>query len=162
MERPDGSTDDPPGLDTVYGLVRWKNGLFEARARSQGLEVCQDTMAYLMAARDIGLLAAVVTSGANCREILRAARMETLFDAWIDGVVAANRHLRGKPHPDTFLAAARDLDQHPAQCAVFENAQAGLDADRVTSGGWSASPGEVAPACRTRMAPMGSSRTWET
>ncbi|MFI6567640.1 HAD family hydrolase [Streptomyces sp. NPDC050534] len=136
IERPDGSPDDLPGLDTVYGLVRWKNSLFEARARSQGGEVWQDTMAYLMAARDSGLLTAVVTSSANCREILRAARMETLFDAWIDGVVAASRNLRGKPHPDTFLAAARDLGQHPDQCAVFENAQAGMDAGRSGHFGW--------------------------
>ncbi|EPD63541.1 HAD family hydrolase [Streptomyces sp. HGB0020] len=136
IQRPDGSPDDPPGPDTVYGLVRWKNSLFEERTRSQGAQVHQDTMAYVMAARDSGLLTAVVTSSANCREILRAARMETLFDAWIDGVVAASRNLRGKPHPDTFLAAARDLGQHPAQCAVFENAQAGMDAGRSGHFGW--------------------------
>jgi beta-phosphoglucomutase family hydrolase len=136
IELPDGSPDDPPGLDTVHGLGRWKTGLFEARIRSQGAKVYRDTMAYLMAARDEGLLTAVVTSSANCREILRAARVETLFDAWIDGVVAASRSLRGKPHPDTFLAAARDLGQHPTQCAVFEDAQAGMDAGRSGHFGW--------------------------
>ncbi|WP_327592677.1 HAD-IA family hydrolase [Streptomyces chartreusis] len=136
IELPDGSPDDPAGPDTVHGLVRWKNGLYEARIRSQGDGVCQDTITYIMAARDRGLLTAVVTSNANCREILRAARVETLFDAWIDGVVSASRNLRGKPHPDTFLAAARDLGQHPAQCAVFEDAQADMDAGRSGHFGW--------------------------
>lgn len=133
---PDGSPDDPPGLETVHGLGRWKSGLFEAAIRSQGAEVYPDTMAYLTAARGRGLLTAVVTSSANCREVLRAARAETLFDAWIDGVVAAGRGLRGKPYPDTFLAAARDLGQHPAECAVFEDAQAGMDAGRSGHFGW--------------------------
>jgi beta-phosphoglucomutase family hydrolase len=136
IDLPDGSPDDPPGLDTVHGLGRWKNGLFEAKIRKQGPEVYRDTLAYVMSARDKGLLTAVVTSSTSCREVLRAARAETLFDAWIDGVVAANRNLRGKPHPDTFLAAARDLGQHPSQCAVFEDAQAGMDAGRSGHFGW--------------------------
>ncbi|MFW6690665.1 HAD family hydrolase [Streptomyces sp. MAR4 CNX-425] len=136
IDLPDGSPDDPPGLDTVHGLGRWKTNLFQARISSQGAEVYRDTLAYLTAARDRGLLTAVVTSSANCREVLRAARAETLFDAWIDGVVAANRGLRGKPHPDTFLAAARDLGQSPAECAVFEDAQAGMDAGRSGHFGW--------------------------
>lgn len=136
IELPDGSPDDPPALDTVHGLGRTKNSLFEARIRAEGAEVYQDTMAYLGTARDQGLLTAVVTSSANCGEVLRAARVETLFDAWIDGVVAASRNLRGKPYPDTFLAAARDLGQHPNQCAVFEDAQAGMDAGRSGHFGW--------------------------
>ncbi|GHH31131.1 HAD family hydrolase [Streptomyces lanatus] len=136
MELPDGSPDNPPGLDTVHGLGHWKTDLYEARIRSQGVGVYQDTMAYLVAAREQGLLTAVVTSSANCREVLRAAHAETLFDAWIDGVVAAKRSLRGKPHPDTFLAAARDLGQHPSECAVFEDAQAGMDAGRSGHFGW--------------------------
>lgn len=163
IERPDGSPDDPPGPDTVYGLVRWKNSLFEARTRSQGVQVYQDTMAYVMAARDSGLLTAVVTSSANCREILRAARMETLFDAWIDGVVAASRNLRGKPHPTHSwqLPAIWASTLHSARYSRTRR-QAWTPDDRVTSGGWSASPGQSAPGRCARMAPMWSSKTWET
>jgi beta-phosphoglucomutase-like phosphatase (HAD superfamily) len=51
-----------------------------------------------------------------------------LFDARIDGVVAAERRLAGKPAPDTFLAAARALFVTPAQAAVFEDALAGVAA----------------------------------
>jgi beta-phosphoglucomutase-like phosphatase (HAD superfamily) len=45
-------------------------------------------------------------------------------------VVAAERKLPGKPHPDTFLAAARDLGIEPSHAAVFEDALAGMDAGR--------------------------------
>jgi beta-phosphoglucomutase-like phosphatase (HAD superfamily) len=37
-------------------------------------------------------------------------------------------HLKGKPAPDTFVAAARDLGFDPAQAAVFEDAEAGVAA----------------------------------
>ncbi|MEV0186059.1 HAD-IA family hydrolase [Streptomyces sp. NPDC050625] len=146
IELPDGSPDDSPGLDTVHGLVRRKNGLYEARIRSQGAEVCPGTIAYVKAVREQGLLTAVVTSSANCREILRAAGVETLFDAWIDGVVAASRNLRRKPYPDMFLAAARDLGQHSTQCAVFEDAQAGMDAGRSGHFGWVVGVARTGPA----------------
>lgn len=128
--------DDPPGLDTVHGLGRCKNSLFKARVRAEGVTVCQDAMAYVAAARDRGLLTGVVTSSTNCREILRAAKAETLFDAWIDGLVAAKSGLQGRPHPDTFLAAARDLGQGPSECAVFEDALAGMEAGRSGHFGW--------------------------
>ncbi|MFD7694563.1 HAD family hydrolase [Streptomyces sp. NPDC059805] len=136
VELPEGGPGDPPGRDTVQGLVRRKTDLHEARTRSRVAEVCQDTVAYVTEARDRGLLTAVVTSNANCREILRTARVETLFDAWIDGAVAARRNLRSKPYPDTLLAAARDLGQHPAHCAAFDATQAGMDAGRSGHFGW--------------------------
>ncbi|MER7742514.1 HAD-IA family hydrolase [Streptomyces sp. NPDC096538] len=136
IKLPEGGPGSPPSLDTVHGLGLWKSSLFEERIRAEGVKVCQDTMDYVVAVRDRGLLTAVVTSSANCREILRAAGAETLFDAWIDGIVAAKRGLRGKPNPDTFLAAARDLGQHPSECAIFEDALAGMDAGRSGHFGW--------------------------
>ncbi|WP_438306124.1 HAD family hydrolase [Streptomyces sp. HUAS TT11] len=136
IKLPDGVPDGPLGLDTVHGLAHWKSNLFEARIRSEGASVFPDTMAYLAAARERGLLTAVVTSSANCLQVLRAADAESLFDAWVDGLVAAKRGLRGKPYPDMFLAAARDLGQRPSECAVFEDALAGMDAGRSGHFGW--------------------------
>jgi HAD superfamily hydrolase (TIGR01509 family) len=60
--------------------------------------------------------------------VLVAAGIEDLFDARIDGVVAEQEHLRGKPAPDTFLAGARALGMQPAQAVVFEDALAGVEA----------------------------------
>jgi len=44
--------------------------------------------------------------------------------------VAERQHLKGKPAPDTFLAAARALQVQPSQAAVFEDALAGVTAGR--------------------------------
>ncbi|MCA0241555.1 MAG: HAD family phosphatase [Proteobacteria bacterium] len=38
--------------------------------------------------------------------------------------------LRGKPHPDIFLEAARRLGAEPARCVVFEDAPLGVEAAR--------------------------------
>ena len=84
----------------------------------------------MRAARDAGLRRAVVSSSANCREVLIAAGIEDLFEARIDGVVADQQHLKGKPAPDTFLAGARALGVEPAQATVFEDALAGVQAGR--------------------------------
>ncbi len=57
--------------------------------------------------------------------------MTDLFDEVIDGVVAERDHLKGKPAPDTFLAAARALGTDPGRAAVFEDALAGVAAGKA-------------------------------
>ena len=54
----------------------------------------------------------------------------------IDGIVATRDHLAGKPAPDTFLAAARELGAEPGHAAVFEDAEAGVAAGRAGRFGW--------------------------
>jgi beta-phosphoglucomutase-like phosphatase (HAD superfamily) len=63
--------------------------------------------------------------------VLEAARIDDLFELQIDGIVAEREHLKGKPAPDTFLAAARALGVQPAGAAVFEDALAGVAAGRA-------------------------------
>jgi HAD superfamily hydrolase (TIGR01509 family) len=83
---------------------------------------------YVRAVRDAGLGTAVVSSSANTAEVLDAAGISDLFDARIDGVVAAERRLPGKPAPDMFLAGAAALGVGPDGAAVFEDALAGVEA----------------------------------
>jgi HAD superfamily hydrolase (TIGR01509 family) len=73
----------------------------------------------------------VVSSSANCRDVLVAAGIADLFEERIDGVVAEREHLKGKPAPDTFLAGARALGLGPSAAAVFEDALAGVAAGRA-------------------------------
>jgi len=49
----------------------------------------------------------------------------------VDGIVTGQEGLRGKPAPDTFVAAARRLGVEPAAAAVFEDALAGVEAGRA-------------------------------
>jgi beta-phosphoglucomutase family hydrolase len=128
---PEGGPDDPPDAETVYALGRRKNEIVGRRIREDGVEAYPGSVAYAKAARDAGLRRAVVSSSANCRAVLVAAGILDLFEARVDGVLAQQEHLAGKPAPDTFLAGARLLGVQPAAAAVFEDALAGVAAGRA-------------------------------
>ncbi|KAK1184175.1 beta-phosphoglucomutase family hydrolase [Streptomyces sp. NBS 14/10] len=130
IELPEGTDRDPPDADTVHGLGTRKNALVLAKIREEGVEAYPGSVRFAEAVRAAGLRTAVVSSSANCRDVLISAKIEHLFEVRIDGVVAAERGLPGKPHPDTFLEAARDLGVAPAAAAVFEDALAGMEAGR--------------------------------
>ncbi|MFE9097318.1 HAD family hydrolase [Streptomyces sp. NPDC007264] len=127
---PEGAPDDPPGRETVHGVGNRKNELLLEMIRTRGVDAYDGTIRYIEAVRAAGLRTAVVSSSANCRDILRSIGAEHLFDVRIDGLVAAERDLPGKPRPDTFLAAAHDLGAEARTAAVFEDALAGMDAGR--------------------------------
>jgi beta-phosphoglucomutase family hydrolase len=131
IELPEGNPDDPPGAETIHGLGNRKNELVVRLIREQGVEPYEGSVRYLEAVRDAGLRRAVVSSSANCHDVLIAAGIDDFFEARIDGVVAKRDHLKGKPAPDTFLAAARELDAAPGEAAVFEDALAGVAAGRA-------------------------------
>jgi beta-phosphoglucomutase family hydrolase len=130
-ERPEWSPDDPSGAETISGLGNRKNELVVRLIREHGVEPYEGSVQYLEAVRDAGLRRAVVSSSANCHDVLIAAGIDDFFEARIDGIVAKRERLKGKPAPDTFLAAARELDAAPGEAAVFEDALAGVAAGRA-------------------------------
>jgi beta-phosphoglucomutase family hydrolase len=115
----------------VHQLGDRKNELVLELIHDHGVEPYEGSVRYLKAARDAGLRRAVVSSSANCHDVLVAAGIEDLLEARIDGVTVEERHLRGKPAPDMFLEGARALGVQPAQAAVFEDALAGVEAGRA-------------------------------
>jgi beta-phosphoglucomutase family hydrolase len=133
---PEGDPGDPPSAETVRGLGNRKNELVLALLRRDGVEVYEGSVRYVRAVRDAGLHRAVVSASANTREVLKAAGIEDLFEVRIDGIVAAERHLRGKPAPDPFLAAAAELKVPAAEATVFEDALAGVEAGRAGNFGF--------------------------
>jgi len=136
IDLPEGSHDDPPGAETIGGLGNRKNQLVLALIHEQGVQPYEGSVRYLHAVIDAGLKRAVVSSSANCRDVLAAAGLADLFDTIIDGHVAEQRHLRGKPAPDTFLEAAKELGVAAADAAVFEDALAGVEAGRAGGFGY--------------------------
>jgi beta-phosphoglucomutase family hydrolase len=132
----EGSADDPPTAETVYGLGTRKNELVLDLIQQGGVEVYEGSVRFVEAVRDAGLRRAVVSASKNCRAVLAAAGIEALFEVRIDGIAAADKHLRGKPAPDLFLAAAAALGIDPAHCAVFEDALSGVEAGRAGGFGW--------------------------
>ena len=127
---PDGDPADPPSAETIHGLGNRKNELVLALLKRDGVEAYEGSVRYVHAVREAGLHTAVVSASANCKEVLEAAGIENLFEVRIDGIVVEQRHLRGKPAPDTFLAAAKEVGVQPAEAAVFEDALAGVEAGR--------------------------------
>jgi beta-phosphoglucomutase family hydrolase len=128
---PDGRPTDPPKRETVHGLGNRKNELLLRLLKERGVRPYPGSVNYLRAAVEAGLRRAVVSASANCREVLEAAGLSDLIEVRVDGIVAAELHLRGKPAPDTFLAAAAALGVTPAQAAMFEDAVAGVQAGRA-------------------------------
>lgn len=128
IDLPEGSADDPPTAHTVNGLSNRKNALVLEMIDKQGVQVYDGSVRYIKQVRAAGLHTAVVSSSANTVQVLSVAGLTGLFDARIDGVVAKQRGLAGKPAPDTFLAGAEALGVPPAHAAVFEDALAGVQA----------------------------------
>jgi beta-phosphoglucomutase family hydrolase len=133
---PEGDADDPPTAETVNGLSNRKNQILLEALQRDGVQVYPGSVRYLEAVRAAGLPRAVVSASANTRQVLAAARIDNAFDAIVDGVVASREHLRGKPAPDTYLAAARLLHVEPAAAAVFEDALAGVEAGHAGGFGY--------------------------
>jgi beta-phosphoglucomutase family hydrolase len=150
IKLPEGAEDDPPDAETVNGLGNRKNDILLAKIRSQGVEAYDGSVRFVHAVRDAGLRRAVVSSSANCRDVLAAAHIEDLFEVRIDGIVAERDHLRGKPAPDTYLAAARALGLEPAQAAVFEDALAGVESGRAGRFGYVVGVDRVGQAAELR------------
>jgi beta-phosphoglucomutase family hydrolase len=132
---PPGRPDDPPGDGTVHSLGNRKNELLLGLLAG-GVEVYDGSRRYLAAARAGGMTTAVVSSSANAAQVLAVTGLAAMIDVLVDGVVARERQLPGKPAPDTFLYAADLLGVPPARAAVFEDALAGVAAARAGGFGY--------------------------
>jgi len=117
--------------ELVDGIASKKDQLFVDLIHRHGVQTYDGSVRYVRAARASGLKIAVVSSSKHTTEVLRAAALDGDFDVQVDGNVAEQEHLRGKPAPDTYLAAARTLHTLPANAAVYEDALAGVEAGRA-------------------------------
>jgi beta-phosphoglucomutase family hydrolase len=131
IDLPQGEPSDPPDRETVDGLGNRKNELVLKLIAEEDVEAYPGSVRFVRAVRDAGLQCAVVSSSANCKDVLRSAKIDELFEAVVDGDVAEREQLKGKPAPDTFLAGAKSLGVEPDAAAVFEDALAGVQAGRA-------------------------------
>jgi beta-phosphoglucomutase family hydrolase len=117
--------------DAVRDLAGRKDEILLQLLQHEPVETYDGSVRYVRAVREAGLRTAVVSSSKHTEPVLVSAGIADLFDARIDGVVAEEEHLAGKPAPVTYLAAARAVGVEPAQAAVFEDALAGVEAGRA-------------------------------
>ncbi len=128
---PEGEPSDPPGVQTVCGLGNTKNALVNQLLAQEGVEPYPGSVRVVDALARRGIPMAVVSSSRNTPAVLEAAGLGGRFPVIVDGVVAAARHLAGKPAPDTFLHAAEVLGVPPGRAVVVEDAVSGVAAGRA-------------------------------
>jgi Cof subfamily protein (haloacid dehalogenase superfamily)/beta-phosphoglucomutase family hydrolase len=117
--------------DEVRALANRKDETLLRLLRQEHVESYPGSVRYVHAAREAGLRTAVVSSSKHCQEALASAGIADLFDARIDGNVAAQEHLAGKPAPDTYLAAAHAVGVDASHSVVFEDALSGVEAGKA-------------------------------
>jgi beta-phosphoglucomutase family hydrolase len=132
---PTGQPADPPSLESETGIGNLKNDEFLTVLQEEGVVPYPGSVTLLDHLQDKGVAVAVVSSSANAVAVLEAAGLRDRFDIVVDGVVARQRGLPGKPAPDTFLAATADLDCSPVDAVVVEDAISGVEA--AVAGGFS-------------------------
>lgn len=107
-------------------------------------DVSQEVVDTLSQLRERGIRLAIGSSSKNAGFILS----QTGLDVWMDAVSDGNNITRSKPDPQVFLMAADMLGLPPAQCAVVEDAYAGIDA-ALAGGFLSIGIGDAAGYART-------------
>lgn len=128
---PRGEPSDPPDASTICGLGNRKDLLVNEILEAGGVFVFPGSHRWVLALRKAGKKLGVVSSSKNCQAVLRSAGIEDLFDVRVDGQTAEERGLPGKPGPDMFLAAARELNVVPRRTVVVEDALSGVMAARA-------------------------------
>ena len=126
IDLPYGAPTDPSTASTVCGLGNQKNELVNEIMARDGVEAYPGSVKAVGFLKDQGYKTGVVSSSENCAAVLKAAGIESLFEVRVDGETAANQALAGKPEPDMFLAAARQLRVEAKRTIVVEDAIAGV------------------------------------
>jgi len=128
IQLPEGNPDDPADVETVHGLGNRKNDLVNRAIAEVGVEPYAGTVQFIHQLRRDGFKIAVVTSSQNCDTVLRASKLDDLFEVRVDGNLIQAQRLAGKPAPDTFLIAAKQLGVEPIRTVVIEDAISGVEA----------------------------------
>lgn len=128
---PEGDPADPPGDGSVCALGNRKNTLFHELLSRDGIAPYPGSVRLLDHLAALGVGTAVVSSSRNAHDVLTAAGLAPRFDVVVEGRVAAEEGIVGKPAPDMFLEAAERLSAAPARSVVVEDAVSGVAAGRA-------------------------------
>ena len=131
IELPEAEHDAAPGAGSIQAVANSKQVLVAHELDAGNVAAFPGSVAWVRTLHADGLRTAVVSSSENCRAVLRAAGIEDLFEHVVDGTVARELSLPGKPAPDTFLEAASRLGVEPGRAVVVEDALAGVAAGRA-------------------------------
>ena len=125
-----GTPDDNPELETVCGLGNRKNEAFNDVLKKEGVEVYPSTVKLLEQLKKDNIRIGVASSSKNAKSVLEAAGLMHFIETRVDGVVSAETGLKGKPEPDIFLTAAKNLGVDINKSIVVEDAVSGVQAGK--------------------------------
>lgn len=128
VELPEGDPSDEPGTDTICAMGNSKNALFTEVLERDGIRPFPGSMATLDLLLSKGVPSAIVSSSRNAVPVLAAAGLGERFEIVVDGLVAADAGLNGKPAPDSYLLGAQKLGVDPLRTVVVEDATSGVAA----------------------------------
>jgi trehalose 6-phosphate phosphatase len=115
----------------VRGLGNRENEIFLELLERQEVQTFDDAVEQVRRWQEEGLRTALITSSRNGRRILDAAGLKDLFEVIVEGNDSERLGIRGKPAPDIFLQAARELSVEPREAIVVEDAISGVEAGRA-------------------------------
>ncbi len=130
IEIPFGTPEDKPESETVCGLGNRKNIAFNEVLDKEGVKVYESTVKLIHELKAADIRIGVASSSKNCFAVLQAAGLLPLIETRVDGEVSAEMGLKGKPEPDIFLTAAKNLNVDPSRSIVVEDAVSGVAAGR--------------------------------
>lgn len=87
-------------------------------------EIFPGVKEFIQSLRQAGIKVALASSSKNAPRVIELLGIAKEFDAMVDGSMITHT----KPHPEIFLLAASKLGLSPADCVVFEDAEAGVEA----------------------------------
>ncbi|SHF07805.1 haloacid dehalogenase superfamily, subfamily IA, variant 3 with third motif having DD or ED/beta-phosphoglucomutase family hydrolase [Mariniphaga anaerophila] len=125
---PWGTPEDSTDAETVCGLGNRKNEAFNEVLKRDGAEVYPSSKQLLLDLQAAGVKLGVASSSKNCKAVLEAVNLLNVFGTRVDGIVSAELGLKGKPEPDIFTTACKNLDAKPENSIVVEDAVSGVQA----------------------------------
>jgi beta-phosphoglucomutase family hydrolase len=117
-----------PAESLVADLATRKNGYFLTIVERDGVTAFDDTIGFVHDLKAAGVQTALITASRNAVPVLSGAGLLDLFEVRVDGVVAAEMNLPGKPAPDVFLEAMRRVGGQISTTAIVEDAVSGVQA----------------------------------
>jgi beta-phosphoglucomutase family hydrolase len=130
FDLPFGDVSDAPGKETVCGIGNSKNDAFRSVIIEEGIEVFETTIKLVKEFLAKGIKVGVASSSMNCRFILEESGLIDLFETVVAGIRSKELDLKGKPAPDIFITAAKELGLEPNDCVMVEDAISGVQAGR--------------------------------
>ena len=114
--------------EEVVRLGDLKNDDFSAVLERDGIEAYPGSKRLIDQLHDAGVKMCVVSSSRNALAVLDAAGIRDYFEHVVDGNVAREQGLAGKPAPDTYSCAAHLCGEQNSAAVVVEDAISGVQA----------------------------------